>query len=204
MTLIRLIRRRISRIVSMLLIRSTLRRIALALRRHLGRLLLLRRNSRTSTRTARLPWDGWSLVGRCLTGGRSRRRGYLRCSSAITSGRRRLLLIGWRRMGLACGWSCRRLPRGTLLLLLLRRRRLLVRGRTLRRSATPNGSGRLIRTCSLSRLTGVSRITRFVTGQGTGWSSGTSRRNAVHWWTTAVLEDVRRRKQRLDIVLWIG
>lgn len=72
MTLIRLIRRRISWIVSMLLIRSPLRRIALVLGRHLGRLLLLlRRNSGPSTGTTlgRLPWDGWSLVGRRLSGG---------------------------------------------------------------------------------------------------------------------------------------
>lgn len=73
MTLIRLIRRRISRIVSVLLIRSPLRRIALILRRHLGRLLLLLlgRNSRSSTGATlgRLARDGRSLVGRCLTGG---------------------------------------------------------------------------------------------------------------------------------------
>lgn len=73
MTLIRLIRRRISRVVSMLLIRSPLRRITLILRRHLGRLLLLLlgRNSRPSTGTTlgRLARDGGSLVGRRLSGG---------------------------------------------------------------------------------------------------------------------------------------
>lgn len=206
MTLIRLIWRRISRVVSMLLIGSPLRRIALVLGWHLRCLLLLRRNSGTSRPSLGLPRNGRSLVGWRLTGGRCRRRRDLRCPSAVTSGRRRLL-VGWRRMGLACGRRTRRwLTSGrTLLLLLLRRRLLLVRRRTLRRSNTSDGSRWLIRTAgSLSRLTGVSRIAGVMAGQRTGWSSGTSRRDAVHWRTATVLEDVRRRKKRLDVVLRIG
>lgn len=165
LTLIRLIRRRIARIVSMLLIRSTLRRVALGW--HLRCLLLLWRNSRSSTgTTGLLPWDGRSLIGRCLAGGRSRRRRDLRCPSTVTSGRRWLLLVGWRRMGLACWRSCRGLTGRTLLLLLLLLRRwlLLVRGRTLRRSSTSDGSRWLIRAGSLSRLAGMSGITGFVAG----------------------------------------
>lgn len=165
MTLIRLIRRRISRIVSMLLIRSPLRRIALVLGRHLGRLLLLLgRNSGPSTGTTLgwLPWDGWSLVGRRLSGGRGCWRRTLRCSSAVTSGRRRLL-VGWRRMGLACGRSRGGLAWGPLLL--LGRRWLLGIGWwSLRWGATSDGCGRLIRTGSLSRLTGMGGIAGFMTG----------------------------------------
>lgn len=69
LTLIRLIWRRISRVVSMLLVRSPLRRIALILGRHLWSLLLLRRNSGTSRPSLGLPRNGRSLVGRRLTGG---------------------------------------------------------------------------------------------------------------------------------------
>lgn len=75
---------------------------------------------------------------------------------------------------------------------------------SLRWGATSDGSGRLVRTGSLSRLTGMGGIARFMTGQRTGWSSWTSRWNAVHWRTATVLEDVRRRKQRLYVVLRIG
>lgn len=106
-------------------------------------------------------------------------------------------------MGLACGRSCRGLSGGALLLLgwrwLLR-----VGWWSLGWGTTSNGSRRLIRAGSLSRLTGVSGITGFVTGQRTGRSSWTSRRDAMHWWTATMLEDVRGRKQRLDVVLRIG
>lgn len=193
LTLIRLIRRRIARIVSMLLVRAALWRIALVLGCHRR---LLRRNSGTT----RLPWNGRPLIGCRLTGRRSRRwRTRLRWSSSTTITSGRLLLIRRRRlMGLACGRLSRGLSRRTLLLLRRRWLLLLVRGWPLR----SNGSRRLlIGPCRLSRMGGISR---FVPRQRPTRSSRSTRRNAMHWRTTAVLKDVRRRKQRLDIVLRIG
>lgn len=70
------------------------------------------------------------------------------------------------------------------------------------RSSTANGSCRLL--IGSCRLTRMRRVAGFVTGQRTTRSSRSTRRNAMHWRTTAVLEDVWRRKQRLDVVLWIG
>lgn len=179
LTLVRLIRRRISRVVSMLLIRSTLWGIALVL----GHRRLLGRHSGTS----RLAWSRCHLIRRRLPCGRSRRRWLGR--STITSGR--LLLIRRRRMGLIRRRLCRRLSRSGWALLL---RRLLLRN--LR--STSHRRCRLIRPRSLTGRASMRRIT-FVPRQRT-----TRSRSAMHRRATAVLQDVRRRKQRLDVVLRIG
>lgn len=196
LTLIRLIRRWIARVVSVLLVRATLRRIALVLGCH--RCLLWRNSGAT-----RLPWDWRPLIGCRLASRRSRWRWtslWWSSTTTITSGRL-LLIRRRRRMGLTCGRlpSGRRLSRWTLLLLRRRRLLLLIRGWPLR-SSTSNGSCRLL--IGACRLTGMRRVTRFVTGQRTTRRS--SRRTAMHWRATAVLEDVRGRKQRLDVVLRIG
>lgn len=179
LALVRLIRRRISRVVPMLLVRSTLWWINLVL----GHRCLLRWHSGTS----RLSWSRCHLVWRRLPCGRSRRRWLSR--STITSGR--LLLIRRRRMGLIRRRLCRRLSRSGWALLL--RRLLLWNLRS-----TSHGRCCLIRPCSLTGRASMRRIT-FMSCQRTTRTCTT-----VHRRATSVLQDVRRRKQRLDVVLRIG